>query len=193
MSDYEYTDSENTDNEDEKQIIVVKKKKPNKKINKYKTLIKYTSDGLPSQKYEKSDVKNDKLVRAECCYNYYKSDAYTHQTKYNLEITGMIVCIHCYFSFNIHKFPECTDLSKNEEECLKFYIDNFTKDHDTVTCQRIKTYNKCILCESKVGIVPKIIDKNEENIYEKLPCDTYNLYDTVIVAKKPASDFVLVL
>ena len=185
MSDY---DSDDYDNYGEDMIE-----------EQSENLIKYTSDGLSEIAYRNSEVAWDNLIKAECCHNYFKGNMYTHQTQYKLSIPGINMCIHCYISFNLHKFAECINLSKTEEDCLRYYIDNFTDDHNSEICNRLKIHGKCLLCESKIGIKPKICKKN--NAFEVVELnhgtssDPNNVTttDIVLIGKTDVSDFVLVL
>lgn len=177
-NEQDYSDSESESNSDtcsKKSYISnhsdescgsFKKCKPKlNKASKNNGLLKYTTDGLSESDYNKSDVCNQGgCVKSECCGFYFNADGYTHQTKYYFGIEGMNICIHCYFSFNIEKYTKCVNLNEQEIECLKYYIDNFTEQHNSIKCNRIKSYKKCLLCESKIGIKPVVCrDQNDED------------------------------
>jgi hypothetical protein len=216
MSDY----SDNTDLEDDDQdndmnkeidpesdqdtdlenpeINAIKTGNKGKVMHDNKNCIKYTSDGLSESDYRKSDVRNDKLVQGECCHVYYTAAGYVHQTQYNLGIKGMNVCIHCFFAFNIDKFTACKDLTENEEACLRHYIDNFTKQHKIKECTRIKHYNKCLLCEAGLNILPPIYRPKEPEQYnydanQPIPDNNNNNNNITVIGKSTASEYVLVL
>lgn len=119
------------------------------------------SDGIPDNYYRtNSHLFDEKLEHAECCNYYYYKDAYEHKNKYGLYIQGMTTCIHCYISFNIDKYTTYTNLNDKEIECLKYYVEHFTNNHNINNCTRRISYGRCILCESKVGVPPFIINAN---------------------------------
>lgn len=170
-----------------------------KKSKKSSHVVKYKSDGLNDNDYRRSDVAHEDLVKAECCHNYFKAEAYAHQTQFKLSIQGINMCIHCFISFNLHKFADCNNLTKTEEDCLRYYIEKFTDDHASETCTRNKVYGKCLLCESKVGIKPKIFKKLdafevvESNHGSSNDPNNITTTDIVLINKTDATDFVLVL
>lgn len=184
--DYDNYDDENEESDDDQDV----KESAN--------ILKYTSDGLNETKYKKLNVAHVlDLVKAECCHNYFAADAYAHQIKYKLSIQGINMCIHCFVCFNLHKFADCKNLSIQEEECLRFYIEKFTDDHASETCTRNKIYGKCLLCESKVGIKPKIFKKLDEIeiIESNHGNDANNITttDIIMINKTDSTDFILVL
>jgi len=156
--------------------------------------IKYTHDGLNESDYRRSDVAHENLIRAECCQNYFKVDAYVHQRQYKLGIQGINTCIHCHISFNLHKFAECKDLTQTEEDCLQHYIEKFTDEHGSDICTRTKNYGKCLLCESKIGILPKICRKHDSTV-EVIESDLNSVIttDILMINRTNGSDYVLVL
>jgi len=154
------------------------------------------SDGLVEKDYNNIDVQTKlKYTRCECCQNYFKSEGYRHQMVYGLEIQEMIVCIHCFFSFNIIQFTECKNLTKKEDECLRYYIDNFTKSHKSDRCCRITSYGRCLLCEAHNGTFPPIFKKNIIEVEQ--PDPTHNVGDfrmnDVVYVKKGETNYQLVL
>ena len=163
-------------------------------------VVKYTSDGLSDTEYFISNVVNQYLTKAECCQYFFKPDAYAHQTLFKLSIQGMNTCIHCYISYNLHKFTDCKKLSKIEDDCLWYYIDNFTDEHDLKTCTRKNNYGKCLLCESKVGIKPKQINNDNtldvvELKHGSLTDDLINITttDIVLIGNNNSRNFMLIL
>jgi hypothetical protein len=180
---------DNNDEDDEDEYVkneTIKPKHKNK-IKNNKVNIIYTSDGLSENNYHKSNVANEELVRAECCHNYFKKHAYIHQTQYKLGIQGINMCIHCFISLNIHKFAECKNLTGAEEECLKYYINTFTKNHSSELCNKIRLHGKCLLCEAKIGIKHKIFTPQESIEYIESNFGTSNDSKSVTV-----SDVVLI-
>lgn len=160
--------------------------------------VKYTTDGLNETDYRRSDVAHEDLVKAECCHIYFKPEAYVHQTQYKLSVQGINMCIHCYIGFNLHKFGKCDGLTKQEEDCLRYYIEKFTNDHCLNTCNKSKIYGKCMLCESKIGIKPKVCKKNDvlevvESNFGMSGQPTVTTADIVLINKSSTSEFVLVL
>lgn len=168
------------------------------------TMVIYTTDGLSEYDYRKSNVRDEKLVRSECCYNYFKSDGYEHKKKFGLDVPGLNVCIHCYFCFNIHKYgnPPLTELNENETKCLQYYIKKYTPEHKTNGCAKNMHYGKCLLCEAKAQLVAeaeqqKALESNALNTTntsnvsnnENTKC---NINDVMQIKKTP-SDFVLIL
>jgi hypothetical protein len=114
------------------------------------------SDGLKPEDVGKVNP-NIKLVRADCCQKYFAPEGYKHQTEFGLQIQGITTCIHCYIDFNSNKFVDCVGMTQKDKECLRYYIDNFTKDHQTSTCLRGKHGGKCILCNALKGRYPSAI------------------------------------
>jgi hypothetical protein len=135
------------------------------------TLIKYTSDGLSYDNYCKSNVSKRNLKRAECCQKYYTNDGYIHQTEYNLKVEGIQTCIHCYIGYDVQRYADCVDLTNSEEECLKYYISNFTKEHRTIDCNNKTMYGRCLLCEALNGIFPKIVATQTQTLSQTLSQD----------------------
>lgn len=132
-SDEENNDEEQSDNDDNDEI-------------------KYTTDGLTRQEYKGSKYTGrtgKKLIQSECCHRFYKNNAFEHKNTYGLEIDGIETCIHCYISFNSKKFIDRTDLTEGEEDCLEYYIKNFTKEHSSIECTRNANGEKCVLCNEK--------------------------------------------
>tara|TARA_B110000908_G_C10203767_1_gene426626 strand:+ start:776 stop:1480 length:705 start_codon:yes stop_codon:yes gene_type:complete len=158
-------------------------------IPKVYTDIKYTTDGLDEKEYMVSNIKQKekKVIRCECCYKYFLVKDYAHTTIYELKVHDIIACIHCYFSFNITKYIDNIELTLNDKKCIKYYIDNFTSHHNTENCDRMKSYNKCILCNSKKGIIPSYI-MADEIVYAK---NKFN--NTGYVVKSNANNFTLSL
>jgi hypothetical protein len=197
------TDNEDEDVEAEDIMENFKPAKKAKNLNKFFKYV-YTSDGLPRNEYKKSDCANQNLTQVECCQNYFKKDALAHKTEYNLEIQGIETCIHCYISFNSQKFADCKDLTPDEAECLKYYIENFTKTHNPTKCSRSKYNSKCFLCEALLGRKPKIctsvsdveiVDTVIDNSSDKFSKDTKFVLSDVILIDETESgkDFVLIL
>lgn len=190
-TDYDQEEVEEEVDEDDEEDESYAKKSSN--------VVKYTSDGLNESDYRKSNVAHEDLVKAECCHNYFKADAYTHQTQYKLSIQGINMCIHCYICMNLHKFAECNNLTKAEEDCLRFYIEKFTDDHASESCTKNKIYGKCLLCESMVGIKPKICKKNDSIEVVESKHGSSNDFngitttDIVLINRPTASDYILVL
>lgn len=158
---------------------------------------KYTTDGLPEEIYKKSEVRweKPKLVRAECCQKYFRSNAYDHGTKFGLNVDGINTCIHCYFGFNVYKYEDITKLTDSEKKCLNFYTENFAKQHDNSNCDNLTQFNKCFLCETQSGVysnstndsllVDEIVDTVIDNIVIA--------HDVITIKKNDASDYVMIL
>ena len=128
----------------------------------------------------------------ESCNKYYGESGYAHKLNFNLDIAGVTICIHCYISLSGNKFVECTDLTQNEEACLRFYIETFTDSHKSEGCQRIKSYGKCLLCEAKIGLKPPMFKENivpQDNKLNQIELDK----DVILVNKDEPSDYVLIL
>lgn len=155
-------------------------------------VIEYTSDGLNETDYKHSDIKDkkEKVIRCEGCHNYFLVDGYIHNTKYKLGVDDLIICIHCYFSFNVTKYIEGKNITENEKKCLKHYVDYYTHEHNSSKCDRQKSYNICLLCMSKTGEVPTCI-RSDKIIYEK-PTDD-STYIIAYVKESFPHSFVLTL
>lgn len=151
--------------------------------------IKYTSDGLSENEYQRSDVINDNLMQSECCGKYFKYNAYMHQTKYKLSVVGMHTCIHCFHVFNNHKYEICKDVSENELNCLKYYLNNFTNEHDVKKCITC-TYTKCFLCDSKNGIFPMSI---ENDVVERHICANKRVINEDVLYVKKANPHTYIM
>ena len=161
-------------------------------IPKIYTDIKYTTDGLDEKEYKVSYIKQHekKVIRCECCYKYFLARDYAHTTNYGLKVQDIIACIHCYFSFNITKYVDNIELTLNDKKCIKYYIDNFTSQHNTVKCDRMKSYNICLLCNSKKDIIPSYI-MSDKIVYGKNTKNNFNRKAFVI--KSYDESFVLSL
>ena len=154
-------------------------------------------DGLSQREYDrlKNDKKEYKL--SDCCQKYFNNEGYIHQNKFDLSIQDMTICIHCYISYSIKRFAECKDLTKNETDCLRYYIDNFAEKHNVEACQRIANYGKCLLCEAKIGIKPpiykdEVIDESKK--LENVKTDDINyISDNEMYDSEYEDDFVLSL
>lgn len=129
---------------------------------KPKKTVKYISDGLNENDYKMSNVATNNLVRSDCCNKFFTPDGYMHQTKYGLKVIGMITCIHCYISFNSYKFVDCHDMTPQDEECLRYYVNTFVEDHQTMKCTRTGFGGQCILCNAIRGVYPPLIVKDME-------------------------------
>jgi len=185
----DYSDNENDrcdDDSDDSDCPALEEVDENENINviiKKKKKIEVDED--------EDDNDNENGTLCESCNKYYGDSGYVHKLNFNLDITGVTICIHCYISLSGNKFVECTDLSKDEEACLRFYIEKFTDSHKSEGCQRLKSYGKCILCEAKIGLKPPIF---KENI---VPQDKPNQLeldkDVILVNKDDQSDYVLIL
>jgi len=168
-----------------------------------KNKMSYTTDGILPEKYNKHNCEHKNLHQADCCQRYFNKDAYSHQTLYKLSIPGINTCIHCFIGFDVQKYAECDNLTQSEVECLKYYIENFTASHNSEFCSRIKQYGKCLLCESVIGIKPKIlrtIDDTSEYVETSLGTSDDPrsiIISDIILIDKPneddVSDYVLVL
>lgn len=174
-------------------------------------------DGLAGDDYRKLDGRERKFfTQSDCCQRYFEAEAFIHKTLYNLEIPGINTCIHCYISFNPQKFFENKtndfdkDLSVGEKECLKYYIENFSKNHDQTKCTRILSGLKCLLCEARLGIKHHICKTNDDfEVIETIinngrTCDATNSYtfsdssnnfviSDIMVINNGKNDFVLEL
>jgi len=152
----------------------------------------YTTDGLGEKSYNRSDVKRQgkKVSMCEGCSRYYKDEAYIHKNRYYLGIEGVNICIHCYFSFTITKYVNNIDLTMNNKECIKYYIDYFTRQHNTEECIRMKLLNKCLLCDSKNGIKLSYIIE-DDIVYEKQK--EHHIDTRARVIKSNSNNFVLIL
>jgi hypothetical protein len=169
----EYDDDDDDDDDDNTNIIHQKKeaikspksskssKSSKSNDNHKKNIVGYTSDGLTRDEYKISSSSVKELMnRAECCQNYFSQDAFVHKTQYGLEIPGINTCIHCYISFNPQTFVNCENLTHNEEECLKYYIEKFTDGHNPLKCTKSVYGSKCLLCESRLGRKPRVCKTN---------------------------------
>lgn len=196
LSDNESSESEvrhrNNDTDDEEE----EEDYPRPIINRKK----YISDGLNENDYKQSNVANNNLVKSDCCFKFFTKEGYMHQTKYGLKIQGMDTCIHCYVSFNSHKFIECLDMTQQDEECLRYYINTFTEEHQTMKCTRTSYGGQCVLCNAIRGIYPILIRKdkeNEINLLSKDDMNPNNYFDNILIFDKTLnsknSSFVLVL
>jgi hypothetical protein len=155
---------------------------------KIKNIVKYIHDGLTDNEYRQSNVANNNLVKSDCCQKFFTQEGYMHQTKYGLKLQGMNTCIHCYITFNSHKFIDGQDMTQEEKDCLRYYVNTFTEDHQTMKCLRTNYGGKCVLCNTIRGVHPPLIIKDMENS-EKLQIDnngTYgdNLFDNVRIVDK---------
>lgn len=157
----EKSDTDNEEPESPRQKSKARCKAKNKK--EHNARYKYTSDGLARKEYKDSDCADEDLKQVECCHQYFKENAFSHRTVYGLEIQGIETCIHCYIKFNAQRYTELTDLTKEEEECLKYYIENFTEGHDSTKCTMSVYGSKCFLCEARNGRMPKIFKANDKN------------------------------
>jgi hypothetical protein len=183
-----------------KKNTICEKTKMNKKVDVHEngehSDLWIGSDGLVEKDYNNIDIQTKlKYTRCECCQNYFKSEGYSQQIVYNLEIQEMIVCIHCFFSFNIIRFTECKDLTKKEDECLRYYIGNFTKSHKSDRCCRITSYGRCLLCEAQNGTLPPIFKKNIVEVEQPDPTNNVGevRMNDIIWVKKGETNFTLVL
>ena len=151
----------------------------------------YTTDGLDEKEYLNSDIKQKtkKVTKCHCCHKYYLAESYFHTIKYKLEVSGILTCIHCYFSFNIAKYIDNINLTLNDKECIRYYIEYFTSQHDIKKCDRIKSYNQCLLCNSKKGIKPSYMI-SDKIVYKRRKT---RVTRTGYVAKSNASNFTLSL
>jgi len=182
--------NDDTDDEDEEEEY------PRPVVNR----IKYISDGLNENDYKQSNVVNNGLVKSDCCFKFFTKEGYMHQTKYGLKIQGINTCIHCYVSFNSHKFIECLDMIQQEEECLRYYINTFTEEHQAIKCTRTSYGGQCVLCNAIRGIYPPLIRKDKEkemNLLIKDDTNSNNDFDNVLIFDKTLNSknlsFVLVL
>lgn len=182
-------DDDDDDDEDEEDY-------PRPNVNR----IKYITDGLNENDYKQSDVANNGLVRSDCCFKFFTKEGYIHQTKYGLKIQGMNTCIHCYVSFNSHKFIECLDMTQQDEECLRYYINTFTEEHQTMKCTRTSYGGQCVLCNAIRGIYPPLIRKDmdkEMNLFVKNDTHSNNDFDNILIFDKALNSknasFVLIL
>ena len=166
-----------------------------------KQSVKYISDGLTENDYKMSNVANDGLVRSECCLRFFTKDGYMHQTKYGLKIPGMNTCIHCYISFNSNKFVDGYDMTPQDEDCLRYYVNTFVDDHQTTKCTKTGYGGQCILCNSIRGVYPPLIVKDmkiaqELNASNTDNTDIFNNFNNIRFINRPTSTktpFVLVL
>lgn len=166
----------------------------------YVAKIKYISDGLNENDYKISNVANNNLVKSHCCGKFFTPAAYMHQTKYGLKIQDMITCIHCYIDFNSYKFIDCLDMTTQDEECLKYYINTFTEEHQTMKCTRTGPGSHCVLCNAIRGIYPPLIAKEMEiakaNAPEQDEDMNDNPYNNIRIIDRPnmnSNSYVLVL
>jgi len=171
----DYSDKEDDNDSEEKET---ERKNPNNDKH---------HDGLSQREYDKLKQRTEYKL-SDCCQRYYTNIGYVHQNKFNLSIQDMTICIHCYISYSIKRFTECKDLSKNETECLRYYIDNFTDKHDAESCQRVSNYGKCLLCEAKLGIKPSIYKDDETKIEISKPIDNVKINDIDYVSDVDAYD-----
>ncbi|VBB18508.1 hypothetical protein YASMINEVIRUS_971, partial [Yasminevirus sp. GU-2018] len=185
--DHEEQDHDYDDEEEEEEVPY-----------KAKKLVHYNGDGLDEKDYKHSDVATDKLVRSECCHKYFNKSAFEHQLKYGLTIPGLNTCIHCFMSFNTHKFADSIDLTKQEAECLKFYINTFMNDHNPGKCMRAQHGGKCILCDATRGVLPPLLARELEAVRGTVQADVIDncSINDVIAIERPkqyGSGFVLSL
>ena len=82
------------------------------------------------------------------------------------------------FSYNLHRYVQCSGLLKEEEDCLRHYIDNYTADHNTINCLMLKMNGRCLLCDSKIGIKPSIF---KEDVKEDLPIDVEDVFANDVI------------
>lgn len=161
--------------------------------------VMYTHDGLTEDEYKRSNVyKDTHIKRSECCHLYYKEDCYAHKKKYGLGIQGIMTCIHCYICFNSHKFASGLDLTPMERDCLKYYVENFSKGHKIGSCNRIKIVGSCILCQYMKGYGPiscmsTVKGKVVEDVVTDTTGDAKVVYADIIEVEKLQHTVKLVL
>jgi hypothetical protein len=161
---------------------VLKKKSASKKI--------YTSDGVENADKSNTNVPADSLIPADCCHKYFTEEGYIHQSRYGLYVQGMNTCIHCFVAFNTHVYSEKSTFDDNkmqkEKECLTYYIQNFSTQHDNKKCMRTKYGGKCFLCEAQIGVYPAFMTQTIESPQEEDSdvVKTMLKYDLVVI-KRP--------
>lgn len=137
-------------------------------------------------------------IRAECCHKRYPSEAFAHETRYNLGIDGMKTCIYCYFTMNANRFMN-DYLTENEQNCFTFYVETYADEHESQSCIADKQHS-CVLCNAHRKVFPAFMIKTTNNQSQQPKVNRYlpqietfndmNLCD-VIVVDKVDSSFVL--
>lgn len=150
--------------------------------------------------FSDEEEEEDEYIQAECCYKRYPSEAFAHETRYNLRIVGMKTCIYCYFTMNANRFMN-DYLTENEQNCFTFYVETYADEHESQSCIADKQHS-CVLCNAHRKVFPAFMIKTTNNqsqppkINRYLPqIETFNdmnLCD-VIVVDKVDSSFVLTL
>lgn len=137
----------------------------------------------------KDNNNNKSLKQPVCCYKYFDDRAFEHVKK-GLIVEGLDTCIHCYISFNMHKYGKDENLTKPEEECLDYYINTCLADHNTKECTRVIAGFECILCNVSQGIYPPSIEKKRKPkvTYEVQRVDDNYIEDVVIVSTPEGSN-----
>ena len=159
--------------------------------NNKKELQQYNSDGLTEAEYKESKILRGQLTQAECCRKFFSQEGYVHKIKYGLNFAGLNTCVHCYFRLNDYKFGEKSDITQQEIECLKYYINNFVEEHQPAKCSITNFGGKCILCDAVRGVYPLVIAKDMIAIDEivndnSIMCDIDNddIYNDIKVIKQ---------
>ena len=73
-------------------------------------------------------------IQAECCGKQYHQIAFDFDNKN----TDIRMCIHCYVGLNMHE---------GNRDIVNYYINFFSRDHDSNNCNNIVQFGKCMLCD----------------------------------------------
>jgi|SRR5579872_2679569 len=187
MSDYDDSRVETSDDEEENEI---RKESDDEEENNEKEIQQYNSDGLTNDEYRAANMLRGQLIRADCCQRYFSQEGYVHKTKYGLNFAGMNTCIHCYFRLNEYKLSENSDITPQEIECLKYYINNFVEEHQPSKCGGTNFGGKCVLCDAIRGVYPPVVAKDMIAIDEivnddSIGCaDNDDIYNDIRIIKR---------
>jgi hypothetical protein len=187
---YRNYNDDSHEEEDDDEGEEAKQKQKHEAYEKNSMFHKYTTDGIAAIDYNKKRPDYRNFIQAECCGRYYKDNAYFHQTKFKLGIKDIKTCIHCFIGFDVNRYGESKNLTVSEKECLKYYIDSFTNEHDLLNCEKKQQYGICLLCESitnkKMNPLENMETQNNQKVVETIieattTNEPYNIIMTDIV------------